>query len=199
MLRISLNSLVGGTAKQKEMYKRALGLLERAVNSQEFKNRVLNYNYVNNGVLINSFKNNQSKTNQQVYDLIMSGYDKYNKTKDGDIDISVELYFNRWSGVLGYTYPSTIKTWVNTKFWIDESVIAGNCLHEYCHNVGFDHAFKYNPTRKHSIPYALGFIASDIVKEYLEPVSYGNGINTVIKKSTWSRIVSFIKRFFSEY
>lgn len=199
MLKVSLNSLLGGTKSFREKYKKAMKLLEKAVNSEEFKQRVLNFNYNDNGVIINNFKGayhhetGKLMSNQEVYDLIMSGYDIYTKEKDGDIDIESTLYSKRWSSAMGFTYPSTIRTWMNTYIVQEIPTIAGNQGHESLgHNLGFTHSYKWNPTRQFSQPYAIGYIIASIVESYLEPVSYGNGINTYVNRSIWSRLKDWI-------
>lgn len=171
MLKIQLHSLTGGTEKQKTEFRAGLAILEKVVNSQEFKDRILNFSYTFNGQIINGFKLNKGMTNQQIYILFMSGWDKHNKAYDNDIDISTTIYYNRWTSTVGYTYPNTFKTWINTKFWSvfekeRRAGIAGNQGHEYCHNLDFDHAFKDNPTRKFTVPYAIGSIIYELAMDY---------------------------------
>ena len=38
-----------------------------------------------------------------------------------------------------------------------ELEIIGNLVHESFHHLGYGHAFEWNPTRKYSIPYFLGY------------------------------------------
>jgi hypothetical protein len=169
-LTFEIHEMTGFGEVSKEKYLRALDKLILAINSEEFKQRVINYQYTNNGEVINNFKlpevDSKFMTRQEIYDLIMSGKDKFNTEADGDIDIKIELYNKRFSSAVGYTYPNTFKTWVNYKFFsnFSEADVAGNIAHEYMHNLGFDHAFNSNPTRKYTVPYAIGTIIRDIIE-----------------------------------
>ena len=57
-------------------------------------------------------------------------------------------------------------TAVSDKFFkrFNEADIVGNVIHEYCHNIGFGHNVKNNPTRQYTVPYAIGYIAAKIAK-----------------------------------
>jgi hypothetical protein len=159
------------------LFKVALKELEKAINSEEFKRRVLNFSYINEyGLKINGFKECHTAqhgllSNQQFYDLIMSGYDSFNRRADGDLDIDVSLYLKKYSSTVGYTYPNTFATWINTKFWRGQThahviaQMASNPGHEYIHNMGLGHDHKNNPTREFTGPYGIGNIIYDIVLE----------------------------------
>ena len=99
----------------------------------------------------------------------MSGADKFNKEADQDIDVYLTIYYS-FKSTVGYTYPSTWWTWINRKFFssFDESEVAGNVVHEYMHNLGYDH----NTAKDHnSVPYATGYLVRDLIKEFeKEPV-----------------------------
>jgi hypothetical protein len=87
----------------------------------------------------------------EVYDLIMSGKDMYGNA-DGDLDIDITLYHRRWSRVVGYTFKGSLRTFFNRKFWRNDAYVAGNILHEACHNCGFDHLGAWET----SVPYFYG-------------------------------------------
>ena len=169
-LTFEIHEMTGFGGVSEAKYRRACEKLIVAINSEEFKQRVLNYQYMVNGEIVNNFKlpevNEKYLSKQEVYDLIMSGKDKFNEEADGDIDIKVELYNKRFSSAIGYTYPSTWKTWINYKFFrnFSDADVAGNIVHEYMHNLGFTHAFNSNATRQHTVPYAIGTIIRDIIE-----------------------------------
>lgn len=179
-----LHNLTGGTKRSKELFRLGMKASVDALNSPQFKEAVHNFKWVDpkTGVTRFEFKNDEysyvdkvtrdkfSKevSRQELYNLIMSGWDKFDQVTDGDIDIKTDLFYKRWSNAIGYTYPSTFKTWINTKFWTGSekrivALIAGNIVHEYMHNMGFDHAFDWNPTREFTVPYAIGRIVNRIV------------------------------------
>ncbi len=204
-----VHALTGGTKRTRALYHKGVDAALKALNSPDFKNAVHEYSWVDpkTGHLRMSVKNaeysyvdkvTRSKrdievTRQELYTLIMSGWDKFDQTKDGDVDLKSHLHYKRWSRAIGHTYPSTFKTWMNTKFWTGSetdivALIAGNIVHEYMHNLGFDHAFDWNPTRQFSVPYAIGTIVRQLVDK-----SYVPGPKTFKKvcrrswKSLWLR------------
>ena len=66
-------------------------------------------------------------------------------------------------GVLGYTYPSTVKQWIYKSFFIDATYkeVSQNLTHEWMHKIGFGHPSKKTSTRKYSVPYACGYFVRD--------------------------------------
>ena len=187
-LEVEINSLKGGTKKQREEYRFAMKVLEIVVNSTEFRTRVENYNFTRNGVLTNGFtfsylRERGSKkyyNPHQIYTMFMTGRDAFNKEADGDIDVSTTIYYKRWSKTVGYTYKNTFKTWINSAKWSHRfnkriAGIVGNTVHEYKHNEGFEHPVPSTWDRPYSVPYAYGTIAFDLAMEYLQSKSIGNG------------------------
>lgn len=166
-----IHEMSGFGQVSKEKYIRGAKKLMIAINSEEFKQRVLNYSYEDRGQKINNFKSpeteGKSMNRREIYEYIMSGRDKFNKEADKDIDIKISLYHKRWSSAIGYTYPNTWKTWINFKFFknFSDADVAGNIIHEYMHNLGFDHDFNWNSTRKHTVPYAIGTIIREIAEK----------------------------------
>ena len=155
--------MIGFSARDKKKYLEACDLISRAVKTDKFKNLVLNYYYVVNGKRVNGFFN-CDMNNREVYEHIMSGKDKYGDA-DGDLDIKVKMYYS-WKNVIGYTYPSTIWTYINRRYfrrWAPK-YIARNIFHEAMHNCGFTHSKKRHSLRKHSAPYALGSIIGKVIE-----------------------------------
>jgi len=157
-------------------------LLERVANSTQFREKVLWYNYVYTVYygswywrkkvtkVSTGFKNNNGDSNKEIYDKFMSGVDEFNTVSDKDIDLFLTMYYSPRITV-GYTYPSTFKTWVNSRFfkiWLKSKAghcnIVGNVIHEYMHNMGYNHASRSNSTRKHTVPYAFGRIATEVAR-----------------------------------
>lgn len=130
-------------------YKKGLELLELVINSKDFKDEILRA----------KFTETQGMTNRQVYDYIMSGRNLYFTEVDKEIEIHVSMYYS-FRRVIGYTKPSTWWTYLNRRMFRRMSAddIAGNAIHEYCHNLGFSH-YKRKRT---SVPYQVGNIVSRI-------------------------------------
>ncbi len=159
-----IHNLRNFSRSEEKKMREAIGLCIQVFNSPEFRERVFNYTYAG----VKRFKR-CDMSNGEVYDLIMSGWDKFG-SRDGDMDIDSTLYFSR-KNVIGYTYGNTLRTWINRKYFGSWSPakISANLAHEYMHNLNFGHAYRYNSTRKHTVPYAIGYIVGDIAKELADP------------------------------
>lgn len=162
---VDVHGLVGFSDAEKKVFmEKVVPLLEKVVNSDEFKERVLEYSYFGN----KGFVDNRGLARPAIYRRFISGADKFNTAEDQDLDLFLSIFYSRRS-TIGYTYPSTFKTWVNRRFfswWLKSDTgrcnIIGNIVHEYMHNLGFDHAVRWNKLRDHSVPYAYGNIAKEI-------------------------------------
>jgi hypothetical protein len=175
VLKVSINSRKGFSLVQIAKHDQACRLLEYVLNSVEFyeelMKREMEWRYRKvDGSLINY-------TNKELYDLIMTGSDQFNVEPDGDIDVSVELYYKN-NKVIGYTNDRTIWTWLNEKFFNSFSLaeIAMNLIHEYLHKLGFDHR---NAKHHSSVPYSIGYLVRDLIKSVekgrvLSPFIIGN-------------------------
>jgi len=179
--------------KERTKFFMAIEKAENVINSIEFGQRVMVYPFIQT----NGFNN------MDVYNMFMSGADKFNKSKDNDLDVYITMYYS-FGRAIGYTLPSTWFTWINRKFFsrFNHASIGGNVTHEYCHNLGFGHI----SAKDHdSVPYAIGYIVRNMI---LEKDTYGRylTIEEVADKknekpvkaraSRWSRFKSFLKRLF---
>lgn len=124
-----------------------------ALNKSDFKDRLLELTFTENNEL----------SNEKIYEYLKSGRDKFNVKKDFDIDIDVTLYNNPDSNVIGFTYPNTWRTWINKKYLDSEShkFLAGHILHEYLHNMGFNHYGEHST----SVPYQLGELVRRVLND----------------------------------
>lgn len=144
---------------------KARGLLEIVVNSDDFKQKVLHFTYQGQ----ETYVQNNGYSNSQIYDLIMAGAEQYpsKTTANHTMDLYLELYTANGSSTIGYTSPSTKTIYMNTYFYNSASAgdIAGNMMHEWLHKLGFDHDSAVTARRPSSVPYAIGYIARDLVKK----------------------------------
>lgn len=138
----------------------ALARLEIVLNSEEFKARVLGHKYQNS----KTFVDNKGMSNEEIYDEIMKGAETLSRSVDNELDIDITLYFSN-NSVVGYTYPSSNRIWVNNKFFAQYSFgkVAGNVAHEWTHKLGFGHDASRTASRAYSVPYAVGDIVSELV------------------------------------
>jgi hypothetical protein len=148
--------------------------IEKTVNSYEFYNFVIKYSFSVNKctgklwwkkcspVLYNNFWST-NLTNKEVYETIMKGSEKLSKegeNESADIFLQIDKSYSR--NVIGYTSPDIQWQFIYNWFFKQSSTkeIAGNLFHEWLHKIGFDHDFRNNSFRPHSVPYALGeFVA----------------------------------------
>lgn len=131
-LSVEVNQARGFTEKQLNRLSVVIEKMLIVLNSLEFK------------IVVTSERDlgERGYTPVGLYERIMSGGDRYG-SEDCDIDIDITLFNKRWSKVVGYTYPGTMRTWFNRKFWRNDAFVAGNIIHEYCHNAGFGETVAY--------------------------------------------------------
>lgn len=146
------------TAKQKEKLKQVDLLIEHIFNSQEFKDEVIKRKYTSTKL-----------TSAQIYDKLFGGAEALEPALDYEMDLKVEMYYKRFSKVVGYTYPNTLTVWTNSKFhsWYSPCLIASNLVHEYSHKIGFDH---YSASDWQSVPYQLNDIIEKLCEKNLTPL-----------------------------
>lgn len=140
-----------------------LDALERAkivINSAEFKRRVLEHTY--NGQ--KTFVNNNGQSNEEIYETIMAAKEDLLPQVDQEMDLDITLYYKNNSTV-GYTYPNTIRIWVNDKFFSGYTLgeVAANAVHEWTHKIGYGHSYYNSPERPYSVPYGIGTIIKEMV------------------------------------
>jgi hypothetical protein len=84
------------------------------------------------------------------------------------MDTEVELYYAA-TNVVGYTYATSYRIWVNTKYFnsYSEAGVAHNLFHEWMHKLGFNHASTWSESRDYSVPYALGHLVGEIGRDFL--------------------------------
>jgi len=197
-LKVDLQIGVGRRRKKfsdahQALLHRAAEILEEVVNTDEFRQKVLEHTWKNaNGETISGYTHTGDSP-EEVYAKLMSGMDQFvdlngddeNELNDGDIDIWVFPYRTRKKYV-GYTTPGNYITFLNInyvdsilKYGTEEEVavkLAENQLHEYLHNVGYQHDGN-NPNKnnnRESVPYALGYMVGEVyaeIKNGAEPIS----------------------------
>jgi hypothetical protein len=143
----------------------AIAEVIKVFNSYEFKQKILEHLF--NGEM--QFHDNEGYTNSQIYDIILAADEEVlNDGPDGEVDLQLTLYYSS-SSTVGYTYPSTLETWVNEKYFdkYDLSEVARNVAHEWMHKLGFTHDKYHNSSRPFSVPYAIGYMVEDMVAKNL--------------------------------
>jgi hypothetical protein len=155
--------MVNFSPDQEEKVRKAVVIIKSIITSSEFKERVLNYSY--NGS--KKFFDNQGMSNEEIYQKILEGSEKMGNTaKNNTMDVELELYHQKTT-TIGYTYPNTVRIWMNTKYFNKYTPIkvADNLMHEWMHKLGFTHATTWSKDRDHSVPYAIGYLIEELANK----------------------------------
>ena len=135
-------------------------LIKQVIASDEFKDKVLNHTY--NGK--KQFADNKGLTNAEVYKKILEGSEMLTPGKNNSMDLQLEPYSDPKSIVIGYTFKTAKKIWMNTKYlsMYPAAKITTNMMHEWLHKIGFGHDAKSTKKRPYTVPYAVGYIVRDL-------------------------------------
>lgn len=156
--------LVNFVDSRETKIREAMEIVKLVIGTEEFKDRILNHRY--NGA--RTFVDNGGFTNAQIYKKILDGAERLQPARNNTMDAEIELY-TAATNVVGYTYPSSRRIWVNTKYFdvYTPAGVAHNLMHEWMHKLGFDHSQTWNSARDYSVPYAIGNIVGDIGRKFL--------------------------------
>jgi hypothetical protein len=147
------------TDEEAKKLRKACMLLEAAINSDVFRNRVTNFTY--NGK--KQFNWNEGKTNEEILEIILLGIEERNGGKDEKWDMSLEISPRCPKTSIGVTINQKHTITYRCKLAdMEPGEYAGHLAHEYCHYLGFSHSENYTPTRKYTVPYAIGYMLAEI-------------------------------------
>ncbi|HXH32253.1 MAG TPA: hypothetical protein VNJ01_15735 [Bacteriovoracaceae bacterium] len=157
-LRVVGMELDGFDSKQKAKMLDSFALLQKVVNSQEFKDRVVNFK---NSRGERAFASSTGLTNEEIFGMFMEGREELQVNTPGEMNFYLRLYHKRWSSVVGYTSPDTNVISINKKYFKNYGLneVAGNLAHEWCHKLGFGHA---SAAEHDSVPYGIGYIVEEL-------------------------------------
>lgn len=144
--------------------KKAVELIRKVISSAEFKERILNHKFEGKPGFVDS----NGLTNEEIYAKILNGAEIMGNTRANKrMDVEIELYTDKTT-TIGYTYPSTGRIWMNTKYFDKYTPVkvADNLMHEWMHKLGFTHAMKYSVSRNYSVPYAVGYLVEELAAKY---------------------------------
>jgi len=123
------------TDAEKLKYEKVLAKMREVMHSQCFKDFILNRKMIQTS----------ERTSQEVLDHVL-GHNR---------EVSLELYYKRFSRVVGYTYPDTNNIWFNRKFHDRYGICqsASNLSHEAAgHKNGYDHL---TSDKSDTVPYSF--------------------------------------------
>lgn len=186
MLKFKIDHL-GFTLKESEKLERCRINLELICNSELFRQEFLKADFSGE---TSDWKN---KTNQEIFEHFMSGEETLQPGKDCEANIDLTIFNPKpFQNVIGYTYPDTMRQWINRKSFnfLSDSQVQGNIVHEWGHKLGFDHDYKVTKRRPFSICYQLNKIV-----EYCHAVLIDGQERPVAAVKAfvprWKRIVLF--------
>jgi hypothetical protein len=156
----------GFSGESLDKMNKAFEVLETVVNTEEFKNRVINFK---NDKGERAFASNKGKSNEEIYAQFMDGRETLQPNTPGEMNFFLKLYNKSWSKVIGYTDGSTNVININWKFFknFQPSDVAGNLAHEWTHKIGFDHT---SAAEHDSAPYAIGYIVREMSAKLIKGV-----------------------------
>jgi hypothetical protein len=156
--------VTGFSSASVDKLNKAFAALEEVVNSEEFKDKVINFKNTQGQ---RAFASNKGLTNEQIYAIFMEGRETLQPNTPNEMNFYLKQYNNRWSAVIGQTSPTTNVISINWKFFknFEPSDVAGNLCHEWVHKIGFDHT---SAAEHDSAPYAIGYIARDMAAKVLK-------------------------------
>lgn len=163
-LTVKPMQITGFTGTSLEKLQNAFRVLQAVVNSEEFKDRVINFR---NEKCERQYASNKGLTNEQIYQLFMEGRETLQQNTPGEMNYFLKLYNRPWSRVIGYTSGNTNLININWKFFkkYEPSDVAGNLAHEWIHKIGFDH----KSAKEHdSAPYAIGYIVEELAAKVMK-------------------------------
>jgi hypothetical protein len=163
-LKVKSMEIVGFDAESLQKMKSAMILLEKVVNSQEFKNRVINFT---NRQGHRSFASNEGYSNEQIFDIFMDARETLQPNTPGEMNFFLKLYHKQFSKVIGWTNGDINRININWKFFKNFGLhqVAANLAHEWTHKLGFGHS----SAKEHdSAPYAIGYIVRELAEKELK-------------------------------
>jgi hypothetical protein len=163
-MKVSVEILESSSAARIKKIESGGRLLEKILNTELFKSRVVGY--VFNGV--RGYVDSDGRTNEQVFNLIMEGSEVLSPGIDHTANIKITFYY-RPSSTVAQTSSRSLVISFNKKYLdqFDVVEVAGTLMHEWLHKLGFGHSYRYNNRRDHSIPYAIGYIVRDIGEDLI--------------------------------
>lgn len=178
--RVCVRSMSEMTTDEQITLHKAVRHMAQKLGGQEFEDFCTSYSYdivtttgrlwwkKTASVRYLGFKYSNGRTREQVYTHLMGGQETLAQpmpTPNNTADIELVIDRGRSWSAIGYTYPNTVKQWIYSWFLkSDYRRVAGNLAHEWCHKMGYGHEYRYNPTRQHTVPYAVGDFVAGIVR-----------------------------------
>ncbi|MFA0964535.1 hypothetical protein AB9P05_22195 [Roseivirga sp. BDSF3-8] len=151
---------------KKKKARRVVALMNTVINSEEFKEKVLAYDFQDTRYRRSSKEAYERLSdNQQIYDILMKGNEQESPEGD-DHTWQLRIKLGRFLFQVGRREGDLIITqnWFFRKDG-NEAAVAGHWAHEYAHMLGFNHDYEPTERRDQSVPYAIGHIIEEILEK----------------------------------
>ncbi len=145
--------------------------LEKIVNSEIFKTKIIQFKYKRGRRVYNKFRLNKGFSNAKIFYLLLSGKDLYSEPNNS-IDIYLKPYIRK-SKIHATTFSGVRSIFLNIKY-LDTCIkkdsiglanLAGTLIHEYTHIMGFRHYTNRGKKRdKPTVPWGVGNTIKKLVK-----------------------------------
>lgn len=184
MIKVNLVEANGYTEDQLIKVQRTITLIEQVINSTAFKDAILNFRRNGNGKRSFSFKKHplarfKKYSNAKVYDKIVAAKQRAGNVQDGSMDLYLTLVPGGDGVTIGYGYPKDKEIFTYSEYFnrATDASLANHFVHEWCHKIGFDHAFHawQDKNRDFSVPYAIGNLVESLAEKdesQLRPSGY---------------------------
>jgi hypothetical protein len=164
-LKVDITWTSGFSTYYKNKLEQAAGLIETAINSEAFRERVLANTF--DGQV--QFADNQGLSNEEIYQKIVEAKEVFNDSGDQVIEMHLKSWspFNFWTSAVASTNMSSGLVRLRKKYYKSASLprLANTMLHEWTHTIGFTHDFYGTNARENSVPYRVGDIIEEIIRE----------------------------------
>lgn len=167
MINVNITT-TGFAADELERVRAAQHVLNKILNHEKFKERVLKFTtdglyrfYFRKSFLGNWI--DKPYSNQQVYEMLT----QTNQPEAKPIELDLEMLPGGDVEKLGFTDPKTKRIYTYRN-WFDNLSLAeytSHLIHEWCHQLGFDHEGKPTERTEHSVPFGVGKITESIAWE----------------------------------
>jgi len=148
---------------------KALELLTIVINSDAFRRSILNFEYDNKKQFSRNYVDLSTPlSNQEVYELFMSGKESTNGVANNVLDLRWKISAKCPDSAIGTTFNRQRTETYRCKLEeMSAESFAGHIAHEYCHYLGFTHTKKYIVSRPYTVPYGIGKIVRDLCGAYV--------------------------------
>lgn len=171
-LRINVLDRKNFTTTQTQKLDQAITILNQVLNTPEFKEKILNFTYQGK----QQFVQNNGLTNQQIYDMIMTGAEKLPTVTatDEKADMYLSIYYPPWykrfSSAVAFTYSNDKYLYLYNNYYNGASMpnLSETLVHEWVHKLGFEHDFNSTARRPYTVPYGVGTAVNQVVTQFLK-------------------------------